>query len=341
MNNAMAYYYLSLKLCMQFGLQHPNYNFDYDGRDASQIIDSLKNLATRAENLGFDSFWVMDHFHQISMVGKQEDPMLEGWTTISVLAGLTSRIKLGTLVTGIIYRHPSVLAKMGATLDVLSKGRLFMGIGAAWNQEESLAYSIPFPPTKERLLRLEEAIQIIRKMWTEEPAAAFNGKYYQINNAYCNPKPIQKPSPPIMIGGSGERYTLKIIAKYADACNLFGSTETVKRKLSILNEHCKSVGRDYDSILKTKLGFVVIDNDKKMAEKRVQQIISNGIPKEQVGEFVIYGTPDDVLKQIELLEEVGIQYLIVDLEPYRELEALEVFGNSIVKKLSRTAKATH
>jgi F420-dependent oxidoreductase-like protein len=338
----MAYYYLSLKLSMQFGLQHPNYNFDYDGHDASQIIGSLKNLATRAENLGFDSFWVMDHFHQISPVGKQEDPMLEGWTTISVLAGLTSRIKLGTLVTGIIYRHPSVLAKMGATLDVLSKGRLFMGIGAAWNQEESLAYGIPFFPNKERLLRLEEAIQIIRKMWTEEePAATFNGKYYQINNAYCNPKPIQKPSPPIMIGGSGERYTLKIIAKYADACNLFGSTETVKRKLSILREHCKSVGRDYDSILKTKLGFVVIDNDKKMVEKRVQQIISNGIPKEQVGEFVIYGTPDDVLKQIELLEEVGIQYLIVDLEPYRELEALEVFGNSIVKKLSRTAKATH
>jgi F420-dependent oxidoreductase-like protein len=338
----MAYYYLSLKLSMQFGLQHPNYNFDYDGHDASQIIGSLKNLATRAENLGFDSFWVMDHFHQISPVGKQEDPMLEGWTTISVLAGLTSRIKLGTLVTGVIYRHPSVLAKMGATLDVLSKGRLFMGIGAAWNQEESLAYGIPFFPNKERLLRLEEAIQIIRKMWTEEePAATFNGKYYQINNAYCNPKPIQKPSPPIMIGGSGERYTLKIIAKYADACNLFGSTETVKRKLSILREHCKSVGRDYDSILKTKLGFVVIDNDKKMVEKRLQQIISNGIPKEQVGEFIIYGTPDDVLKQIELLEEVGIQYLIVDLEPYRELEALEVFGNSIVKKLSRTAKATH
>jgi F420-dependent oxidoreductase-like protein len=275
------------------------------------------------------------------MVGKQDAPMLEGWTTLSVLAGITSKIRLGTLVTGVIYRHPSVLAKMAATLDVLSKGRLFMGIGAAWNQEESLAYDIPFPPNKERLLRLEEAIQIIRKMWTEEPTATFNGKYYQIRNAYCNPKPIQKPSPPIMIGGSGERYTLKIIAKYADACNLFGSTETVKRKLSILREHCKSVGRDYDSILKTKLGFVVIDNDKKMVEKRVQQIISNGIPKEQVGEFVIYGTPDDVLKQIELLEEVGIQYLIVDLEPYRELEALEVFGNSIVKKLSRTAKATH
>lgn len=326
---------------MQFGLQHPNYNFDYDGRDASQIIDSLKNLATKAENLGFDSFWVMDHFHQISGVGKQEDPMLEGWTTISTLAGITSKIRLGTLVTGIIYRHPSVLAKMGATLDVLSKGRLFMGMGAAWNQEESLAYGIPFYSNKERLLRLEEAIQIIRKMWTEEePAATFNGKYYQINNAYCNPKPVQKPSPPIMVGGSGERYTLKIVAKYADACNLFGSAETVKRKLSVLKEHCKTVGRDYDSILKTKLGFIVIDNDKKLIEKRVQQI-TKGIPKERVGEFIIYGTPDDVLKQIELLEEVGIQYLIVDLEPYRELEALEIFGDSIIKKMSRSANALH
>ncbi|HJU35416.1 MAG TPA: LLM class F420-dependent oxidoreductase [Nitrososphaera sp.] len=275
----------------------------------------------------------MDHFHQIPTVGKQEDPMLEGWTTISVLAGITSRIKLGTLVTGIIYRHPSVLAKMGATLDVLSKGRLFMGIGAAWNQEESLAYSIPFPENKERLLRLEEAIQIIRKMWTEEePSATFNGKYYQIKNAYCNPKPIQKPSPPIMVGGSGERYTLKIIAKYADACNLFGSAETIKRKLSVLKEHCKSVGRDYDSILKTKLGFILVDQDKELVDKRLQQI-SKVIPKEQVGEFLIHGTPEDVLKEIGLLEEFGIEYLIVDLEPYRELEALQIFGEKIVKKM--------
>jgi F420-dependent oxidoreductase-like protein len=328
---------------MQFGLQHPNYSFDYDGHDASQIFDSLKKLATKAEKSGFDSFWVMDHFHQISGVGKQEDPMLEGWTTISALAGITSRIKLGTLVTGVIYRHPSVLAKMGATLDVLSKGRLFMGIGAAWNQEESLAYGIPFYPNKERLLRLEEAVQIIRKMWTEEeePAATFNGKYYQISNAYCTPKPIQKPSPPIMVGGSGERQTLKIIAKYADACNLFGSAETVKRKLSILNEHCKSVGRDYDSILKTKLGFIVIDNDKEMIDKRIRQIISKVRPEEWVRELLIYGTPEEVLKQIELLEEAGIQYVIVDLEPYRELEALEIFENSVMKKMSRTAKAVY
>jgi F420-dependent oxidoreductase-like protein len=316
---------------MKFGLQHPVFNFDYRNLDTSQIVDSLKNLVTRAEIRGFDSFWVMDHFHQIPFVGKPEEPMLESWTTISVLAGITTKIKLGTLMTGIIYRHPSILAKIGATLDVLSKGRLFIGIGAAWNEEESAAYGIPFPSTKERFSRLEEAIQIIRKMWTEEPSASFNGQYYQIKNAFCNPKPIQKPSPPIMVGGSGERQTLRIVAKYADACNLFGSAETVKRKLSILKEHCRSVGRDYDSILKTKLGVVVIDDDKEMARKRLQQI-SKGIPEEQINEFAIYGTPEDVLRQKESLEDAGIQYLIVDLDPSREVEALDVFANHIIKR---------
>src|SRR6188472_3768232 len=286
---------------MRFGLQHPNFSFDFDGQDTSQIIDSLKNLILKAENSGFDSFWVMDHFHQIQFVGRPEEPMLEGWTIISMLAGITTKIKLGTLVTGIIYRYPSVLAKVAATLDVLSKGRLFMGIGAGWNEQESLAYGITFPSNQERMLMLEEAIQIICKMWTEEPYASFNGKYYQIRNAYCNPKPIQKPYPPILVGGSGERKTLKIVAKYADACNLFGSLETVRKKLDILKEHCKTVGRDYDSILKTKLGAIIIDDNSDMVKNRVRETF-RGIPEEQIKEFVIYGTPEDVLRQIEILE---------------------------------------
>ena len=333
---------------LKFGLQHPNFSYDYSNQNTSRIIDTLSNLVAKAENKGFDSFWVMDHFHQISVVGKAEEPMLEGWTTISVLAGITTRIKLGTLVTGVIYRYPSILAKIGATLDVLSKGRLFLGIGASWNEEESLAYGIgvntndnngsskgpsriSFPSNKERLLRLEEALQIIRKMWTEEPSASFEGKYYQIHNAYCNPKPIQKPTPPILVGGSGEKRTLKIVAKYADACNLFGSAETVKKKLDILKAHCKSVGRDYDSILKTKLGVVVIDNDGRKAKKSVQQAFM-GMPEAQLREFAIYGTPEEVLKQIRGFEDVGIQYLIVDLEPQREIEALEVFSDEIIKR---------
>ena len=322
---------------MRFGLQHPNFSFDYRDRDASHILDSLKNLITRAESMGFDSFWVMDHFHQIPILGTPDQLMLEGWTTISVLAGITTRIKLGTLVTGVLYRYPSVLAKIAATLDVLSKGRLFLGIGASYFEGESSAYGITssgsFPSNQERLLRLEEAIQIIRKMWSEEPSASFNGTYYQINNAYCNPKPIQKPSPSILVGGSGERKTLKIVAKYADACNLFGSIETIKRKLDVLKEHCKSVGRDYDSILKTKLDLVVIDDSEEIARKRAQQFYK-GIPEQQIRdrEFAIYGTREDVSRQIELLEEAGIQYLMVHLEPSRELEELDTFTSGILKR---------
>jgi F420-dependent oxidoreductase-like protein len=309
---------------LKFGIQHPNFTFD--GEDL-QIIEKLRNLVGRAEGYGFDSFWVMDHFHQIANVGEVQEPMLEGWTTQSVVAGFTNKIKLGTLVTGIVYRYPSVLAKVGATLDVLSKGRLFMGIGAAWNVDEATAYGIPFPPVKERMQRLEEAVQIIKKMWTEENAT-FSGKFYQIRNAYCNPKPIQKPHPPIMIGGSGERQTLKIVAKYGDACNIFGSAETVKKKLTVLREHCHSVGRDYDSIVKSKLGHVVIDKDK----EKVMELIKD-IPEDRRREYAMYGTPEEVRRQVEAFRDAGIEYLIVNLEPETEVQALEIFANEVVKKL--------
>jgi F420-dependent oxidoreductase-like protein len=275
----------------------------------------------------------MDHFQQLQIIGSSKDPLLEGWTTISVLAGLTTKIKLGTLVTGVIYRHPSVLAKIGATLDVLSKGRLFMGIGAGWNEQESLAYGISstFPSYQERLNRLEEAIRIIRDMWTKEPTSSFIGKYYQVRDAYCNPKPIQKPSPPILVGGGGERRTLKIVAKFADACNLIGSLETINRKLTVLREHCETVGRDYDSILKTKLCTVIINDDSNAAKKRVQEIL-NGMPEEQIREFAIYGTHEEVCRQIELFERAGIEYIIVNLEPSNEVDSLERFAKMVIQR---------
>jgi F420-dependent oxidoreductase-like protein len=296
----------------------------FDGEGA-ETVETLRRLVGRVEDCGFDSFWVMDHFHQIRNVGEPQEPMLESWTTQSLVAGLTTKIKLGTLVTGIVYRHPSVLAKVGATLDVLSKGRLYMGIGAAWNVDEATAYGIPFPPLKERMQRLEEAVQIIKKMWTED-RTTFDGKFYQIRDAYCNPKPIQKPHPPIMIGGSGERRTLKIVAKYADACNLFGSAETVKRKLAILREHCQSVGRDYDSIVKSKLSKVVIDED----GERIAEALKN-VPEERRRESLISGTPEEVRRQVEAFEDAGIEYLIVNLEPQRESQALELFAQKVMK----------
>jgi F420-dependent oxidoreductase-like protein len=312
---------------MKFGIQHPNFSFDGEG---TEIVESLRRLVTQAESSGFDSFWVMDHFHQIGNVGEPREPMLESWTTLSAMAGFTSRIRLGTMVTGIVYRHPSVLAKIGATLDVLSRGRLFMGIGAAWNKEEATAYGIPFPSTSERFQRLEEAVQIIRKMWTEQPAS-FAGKFYQVRDAHCNPQPIQKPHPPILIGGSGERKTLRIVAQYGDACNLFGSSETVKKKLAVLREHCRDVGRDYNSILKTKLGSVTIDKDRDAARKRVEERFK-GAPEQMVKEFAIYGNPEDIRHQVEEFRDVGIEYLILSFEPQRELESMNLFADEVVKR---------
>jgi len=314
---------------MKFGVQHPN--FSYDGK-GSEIVDSLRRVVTLAEGSGFDSFWVMDHFHQIEHVGDPHEPMLESWTTLSGLAGFTSKIRLGTLVTGNVYRHPSVVAKIGATLDVLSKGRLFMGIGAAWNEDESNAYGIPFPSTRERLERLDEAVQVIRKMWTEQPAN-FNGHFYQIHGAYCNPQPIQKPHPPILIGGSGERRTLRTVAKYGDACNLFGSPETVKKKLAVLRDHCTAVGREYNSILKTKLGTVLVDKDRQTVESKVAEAYKQ-FPEPMRREFVIYGTPEDVRQQIEEFRSVGIEYLIVNFEPRSQLEAMDLFADEVVSHYS-------
>ena len=312
---------------MKFGIQHPNFSFDGEG---TEIVESLRRLVTQAESSGFDSFWVMDHFHQIENVGEPKEPMLESWTRLSTIAGFTSRIKLGTMVTGIVYRYPSVLAKIGATLDVLSRGRLFMGIGAAWNEEEAAAYGIPFPSTSERFQRLEEAVQIIRKMWTEQPAS-FAGKFYQVRDAHCNPQPIQKPHPPILIGGSGERKTLRIVAQYGDACNLFGSSETAKKKLAVLREHCRDVGRDYNSILKTKLGTVTIDKDRGAARKRVEERFKK-VPEQMVKEFAICGNPEDVRRQVEAFRDVGIEYLILSFEPQRELEAMNLFADEVVRR---------
>jgi len=312
---------------VKVGIQHPNFSHDGEG---PEIVESLRRLAVEAERSNFDSFWVMDHFHQIANVGAADEPMFEGWTTLGVVAGLTSKIKLGTMVTGIVYRYPSILAKIGATLDVLSKGRLYMGIGAAWNVEESAAYGIYFPSTSERFRRLEEAVQIIRKMWTED-CTSFKGEFYEVKNAYCNPKPIQKPYPPILIGGGGERKTLRLVAKYANACNVFGSPETVKRKFGILREHCRAVGRDYDDIVKTKLCAVVIDKDSDTLSHRVSEAF-NKWPDEMRNEFVISGNPDEVRRKIETFKDVGVDYMIVSFEPKRELESLRLFGDEISRR---------
>lgn len=213
---------------LKFGLQHSCYTYDGVG---NEIFQTVKKRAQYAEEHGFDGFFLMDHFFQIPYLGAVDEPMLEGWTTISALTQVTSKIKLGTLVTGNIYRNPALLAKMAANVDLMSKGRLILGIGASWFEEEANAYDIPFYTIPERGKRLEESVQIIKGMWTNPKGFTFQGNYYKVNNALCLPETIQKLHPPIMIGGSGEKQTLRIVAKYADACNLFGDLKPSKLNL--------------------------------------------------------------------------------------------------------------
>jgi len=230
---------------VKIGLQIP----DFTGPGAARLGPDLATIARTADDAGFEFISVMDHFFQIGVVGPPEHDMLEAYTTLGYLAGVTSRAKLVTLVTGAVYRHPGVLAKIVTTLDVLSGGRAWLGIGAAWNEEESRGLGIPFPPVAERFERLEETLQICLQMWRGDESP-YQGRHYQLERPLNYPKAISAPHPPILIGGSGERKTLRFVARYAQACNLFPGPD-LARKLDVLRAHCDAEGRDYDEIEKT------------------------------------------------------------------------------------------
>lgn len=244
---------------MRLGLQVPSFTWP---NGQSQLGQTFGEIAERAERAGLYSLWVMDHFFQIPNVGPAENEMLEGYTALAFAAGRTSRIKLGTMVTGVTYRHPGILVKTVTTLDVLSSGRAYLGIGAAWNEQEHKGLGVPFPPLSERFERLEETLQIALQMWSgdEKPYA---GKYYQLARPLNSPQSVQRPHPPILIGGSGERKTLRLVAQYADACNLFArmGDEVLQHKLDTLREHCEAVGRPYEQIEKTVLDHLNITRD--------------------------------------------------------------------------------
>ena len=235
---------------MQLGVHYANFTHpDWEHR----LAERLTETARVADQGGIAQFTVMDHWFQMEALGGPQEPMLEGYTTLGYLAAVTERVRLNLLVTGVTYRHPGLLAKTVTTLDVLSRGRAMLGIGAAWYEREHLGLGVPFPSTSERFERLEEALQIVRQMWSGD-ATPYAGKHYQLAEPVNVPPPVQGP-PPIMVGGSGERKTLRLVAQYADACNLFGSTPAeVEHKLAVLRGHCDDVGRDYDEIEKTFMG---------------------------------------------------------------------------------------
>ncbi|MFN8379592.1 MAG: LLM class F420-dependent oxidoreductase [Anaerolineae bacterium] len=240
---------------MKLGLQLPSFTFP-GGPD--HIAPTIRDIATYADTHGFYSLWVMDHWFQMEYLGGAEAEMLEGYSTLSYLAALTEHVKLGTLVTGVIYRYPGLLVKTATTLDVLSGGRAYFGVGAAWYEREARGLGVPYPPTAERFERLEETLQIALQMWSGE-VKPYHGQHYHLEEAMNHPNAIRQPHPPIMVGGMGEQKTLRLVAQYADACNLFmrAGVDTLSQKLDALKAHCDAVGRPYEAIEKTALGTIV------------------------------------------------------------------------------------
>jgi F420-dependent oxidoreductase-like protein len=271
----------------------------------------LAQIACTADDAGFYSIWVMDHFFQIggrdpqSFLGPAEDEMLEGYSTLSYLAAVTRKARLGTMVTGVVYRHPGILIKTVTTLDVLSGGRAYLGIGAAWNEREARGLGVPFPAIKERFERLEETLQIANQMWSENNGP-YNGVYYQLAETLCNPQPLSKPHPPILIGGTGEKKTLRLVAQYANACNLFAQlgAEALRSKLDILKGHCDKLGRDYSNIEKTALNTAYLAPG--------------------------HSTPAELIRECQRMAALGFQQVIFNMPNVQEITPLEIFGREII-----------
>ena len=291
---------------MRLGLQVPNFTWP-NGQE--QLGDTFGLIAERAERAGLYSLWVMDHFFQIGFSGPPELEMLEGYSALAFAAGRTNHIKLGTMVTGVTYRHPGILLKTVTTLDVLSHGRAYLGIGAAWNEEEHRGLGVPFPPLAERFERLEETLQIAHQMWAGNDAP-YEGKYYQLARPLNSPRAVQKPHPPILIGGGGERKTLKLVAQYGDACNLFARLPLpeLKRKLDILREHCAAIGRPYEEIEKTTLSSYRLTRDGRNSST----------------------TPAALQEHLAQLAELGIDQAIFSLQNVSDLEPFDLLATEVV-----------
>jgi F420-dependent oxidoreductase-like protein len=319
---------------IRLGLQIPNFSYP-------DIFETVATMASTAEKSGFDSVFVMDHFYQLPMLGPPEAEMLEAYTLLGAIAARTTTARLGTLVTGVTYRNPAMLAKEVTTLDVISKGRALLGIGAAWNEQEHIGYGFEFPPVGERMDRLEEALKICRAMFQgSRPTIA--GRHYQVSEALNSPAPLQPNGPPIMVGGSGEKRTLKLAAQYADAINIIAGRDELPRKLDVLAKHCADAGRDLASINKTWLGTAIVGETeaeaKAMIDTRVQAM---GLPswdalddntKSMLEARLLVGTPAQLATSVEEILSVGLDGVILNFPSNHTpagIEALAAAGQAI------------
>jgi F420-dependent oxidoreductase-like protein len=303
-----------------FGYHMPK--FSYPGVDERGRFENLVELVQTAEAAGFDMATTMDHFYQIEGVGSEEEPMLEAYTTLGALAARTSRILLGSMVSGVTYRNPAMLAKQVTTLDVISGGRAVLGLGAAWNEDEHQGYGFDFPPLGERMDRLEEALQICTLMFREE-RPSFEGRYYRIDRALNNPRPIRPGGPPIIVGGSGERRTLRMVARYGDISNWWGSLDELKRLSGVLDRHCEAEGRDPATILRTVMFPVaLVSND------RERETVLADLPPARRATYTT-ATPEEAAERIQTYLDAGFAGFILRNPTFLTAEAIGLAGELI------------
>jgi F420-dependent oxidoreductase-like protein len=311
-----------------FGVFMPQgWKMELSGIDgAAAKWDKAVEIAVRAEELGYDSIWVYDHFHTVPRPA--HEAVFECWTTMAAISQRTSRVRLGQMVGCNSYRQPAVLAKITSTVDVISGGRLDWGIGAGWYENEYRGYGFDFPKPKDRIGMLREAVEIVRSMWTEEETT-YNGKYYKLSRANCDPKPLQSPHPPIWIGGGGEQLTLRVVARYADYSNFGGKPDEWARKREILKGHCAAVGRDEETIGKTWSPEVFI----RSTEAEVVAAGSRnlwGEPFESWRETSLVGTPEQVCEKIQRYIDLGCTGFIPWCADYPDTETLELFATQVM-----------
>jgi F420-dependent oxidoreductase-like protein len=314
-----------LRAPIGLGLQIPNFNFP--GVSEEDLFEKLSDIATTAESSGFDTVLVMDHLFQIRGVGPPENWMLEGNALLGALAARTSSVNLSLLVGATTYRNPALHAKVTTTLDVISGGRAIHGIGAGWNEEEATAYGYAFPSLKVRFERLEDHLNIARAMFTEA-RATYEGKHHSVHDAFNNPKPIRGDIP-IMIGGSGEKKTLRMVAQYADASNFFGDPDRIRHLVDVLEGHCDRLGRDPAEITKTRLGTVIVAPTQEEADglfKRIAEL--TGMPAERLATWIV-GDPDTVAERCQELLDAGLDGLIFNSPQTHDLEAVELIGKTL------------
>jgi F420-dependent oxidoreductase-like protein len=315
------------------GLHLPSFN--YPDTAPEQLFERVVEIARTADESGFSSLTVMDHLIQIPGVGPRTHWMLEGNAILAALAGRTSRVSLGLLVAGVTYRNPALLAKITTTLDVISGGRAVHGLGAAWFEEEHQAYGVEFPPLRERFERLEEALQIARAMFLEEQPS-FEGRHYRIGNVLNNPRPLRGDIP-IMVGGSGERKTLRLVAKYADACNLFGDVERSRHLLGVLEGHCEAVGRDPAEITKTRMARVLIAPSHEEAYRKLDAVRQAGLSEERLRMMVMAGDPGEVAEQAQAFRDAGIEGLTISMPDVHDLELVKLAGETLAPVMGSPA----